>query len=55
MSLDLNIKKDVLITTPLEETWGNKSNNILLLGLWCKTHDSIDYLEDKDYEIHFVK
>ena len=52
MSLDLNIKKDVLITTPLEETWGNKSKNILLLGLWCKTLDSVNNLENKDYEIH---
>jgi putative transferase (TIGR04331 family) len=52
MSFDSLIKKDILITTPLEATWGNKKKNILLLGLWCKTPDNLDLYEEKDYEIH---
>jgi len=39
MSLDLPIKKDILITTPIIETWGDKQDHRILLGQWCNTTD----------------
>ena len=43
-------QKRTLVTTDLEDTWGN-SQNILFLGQWCVKNDHALQLHELDYEI----
>ena len=40
---------NILITTALTETWGNRDQKAVLLGEWCKTLDNLNELEARQY------
>ena len=40
---------NILITTALTETWGNRDQKAVLLGEWCKTLDNLNELEAREY------
>jgi putative transferase (TIGR04331 family) len=40
---------NILITTALTDTWGNRDQKAVLLGEWCKTLDNLNELEAREY------
>ena len=43
------MSSNILITTALTETWGNRDQKAVLLGEWCKTLDNLNELEAREY------
>jgi putative transferase (TIGR04331 family) len=40
--------KNILVTTAIEETWGNVDDNQIFLGEWCKSYDKRHLLNNKN-------